>query len=101
MQFAQQEYPLKIQKRLIPRSSATNCAGDQSYRAKLGVCSCEPHCSWDLCRLTDTPIDCLNGTSSKWKRDDQQHTWVAQIDQGIDGGLLAQIKYTILQFIIR
>ena len=83
--------PPKILTSLIPRSSGSNCLTNRSYRAKLGVCSCEPHCSWDLCRLVETPIDCLNGTSGKWKWDDRQNSWVAQIDQGINGSLPPQI----------
>ena len=47
-----------------------------------GTCHCEDHCSWDLCRLTEPPDQCLQGTNSKWQWDDVKSAWVAQIKQG-------------------
>ena len=72
---------MKTHVSLIPCSSA-HC-GDEGHREKFGVCSCEPHCSWDLCRLDERPIDCLYGTGSEWRWDDAQNAWVAQVEKGI------------------
>ena len=73
----------EIDTNLVPRMSINNCPSYSSYRSKLGVCSCEPHCSWDLCRLEEGPLDCLNGTKSKWRWNNEKNAWVAQMNKGI------------------
>ena len=67
---------------LIPRASKENCEIKEAYRARFGVCTCNEHCSWDLCRVLDPPRDCLRETNSEWKWDDLK-AYVAQIVKGI------------------
>ena len=74
----------KIDYRLIPSvTSKAECTGDSTYREKYGVCSCEPHCSWDLCRLEERPVGCLQGAEIEWQWDNSLHAWVAQMDKGL------------------
>ena len=78
---------------LIPRQPLDGCPRGSLYRSDLGTCSCEyEHCSWDLCRLKDPPLDCLQRTMgsngkqwealSQWEWDYLKHAWVAQVIQG-------------------
>ena len=67
---------------LIPRSDPINCPLNFGYREKIGACSCEPHCSWDLCRLEERPVGCLHGAEIEWQWDNLLHAWVAQMDKG-------------------
>ena len=50
--------------RLIPQSPWSNCAISSKYRARFGVCTCNSHCSWDLCRTIVAPNSCIAGTGS-------------------------------------
>ena len=75
------DYGLNISS--IPRSSKENCAIKATYRPRFGVCTCNEHCSWDLCRVSDPPNDCLWGTGSEWQWDDLKNAYVAQIFTGI------------------
>ena len=52
------------------------------YRKRVGGCTCNDHCSWDLCRTFEPPTDCLFGTNSDWKWDRPQNAWVAHIIEG-------------------
>ena len=76
--FLGRDYNLDVS--LIPRSSKNDCA---TYRERLGTCTCDDHCSWDLCRLSNPPDDCLLGTNSKWKWDKRKKAYVAQIMMGM------------------
>ena len=67
------DYSLDVN--LIPRSSMNDCPKDSSFRARFGVCTCNDHCSWDLCRTAVAPNDCLKGTNSTWKWDHKQTAW--------------------------
>ena len=53
------------------------------YRSRFRVCTCDEHCSWDLCRLLEPLDDCLRGTNSEWQWDDLKNAYVAQIIIGI------------------
>lgn len=64
--------------------SQGHCSKDSYYNNEFGTCSCEEHCNWDSCRLTDPPTDCLNGLNSEWKWDYIERAWVAQVIQGIN-----------------
>ena len=67
---------------LIPRSLRQECPDDSQYRERFGVCTCNEHCSWDLCRSLVPPKNCLAGTGSVWLWDHLKYAWVAQIDKG-------------------
>ena len=54
-----------------------------AYRARFGVCTCNEHCSWDLCRLAEPPKTCLVGTNSEWHWDSLKNGYAAQIVTGI------------------
>ena len=54
----------------------------QNHDSNTRSCSCEPHCSWDKCRLFQAPDDCLAGTRSIWLWDAQRKYWVAQEVKG-------------------
>ena len=73
-----------VDESLIPVASENNCHTYYGYRENASVCSCEPHCSWDLCRLVGHPISCLQGTRSKWQWSRKKNAWVAQIVNGIE-----------------
>ena len=75
------EYSLNVSS--IPRSSEESCAIKIGYRARFEVCSCNEHCSWDLCKLSEPPEDCLQGTGAEWQWDDIKEAYIAQIIQGI------------------
>ena len=66
----------------IPRSAKGECTRREFYREWFGVCTCDDHCSWDLCRTFDPPIDCLFGTNSRWEWDPPRNAWVAKIFEG-------------------
>ena len=70
---------------LIPRRPENGCPNKKPYKNvyDFQTCSCENHCSWDLCRLHDPPGQCLAGTGSTWKWDILKSSWVAQVVQGI------------------
>ena len=63
---------------LIPRSFKGYCSSNKIYRDRFRTCSCDTHCSWDLCRSFTPPTDCLLGTDSVWKVDNVKNAWVAQ-----------------------
>ena len=63
---------------LIPRSFKGYCLSDKIYRERFRTCSCDTHCSWDLCRTFIPPTNCLLGTDSVWKLDNVKNAWVAQ-----------------------
>ena len=66
---------------LIPRAGNDECKA--TYRARFGVCTCNDHCSWDICRLLEPPDDCLLGKNSEWKWDSLKNAFVAQIIDGM------------------
>lgn len=70
--------------RLIPQSPKTDCSTDSHYRQRFGTCSCDSHCSWDLCRTIPPPVSCLHGTGGVWEWDMDKNAWVAQMGKGID-----------------
>ena len=67
----------------IPRAANDECLVSATHRARFGVCTCNEHCSWDLCRLLEPPDDCLLGTNSEWKWDNLKNAYVAQITDGM------------------
>ena len=67
---------------LIPQSSKDGCSSNKIYRERFGTCSCDTHCSWDLCRSLIPPSDCLLGTDSIWRWDNVKNAWVAQLLEG-------------------
>ena len=67
----------------IPRAPYEDCEVSASYRNRYGVCTCNEHCSWDICRLLEPPDDCLLGTNSEWKWDNLKNSYVAQITDGM------------------
>ena len=69
---------------LIPRATKGRCTGDTYYKDELGTCSCEEHCNWDSCRLTNPPKECLREIDSEWRWDYSKQYWVAQVIQGIE-----------------
>ena len=68
---------------LIPRATKVRCPRDTYYKDELGTCSCEEHCNWDSCRLTNPPKECLREMDSEWRWDYTKQYWVAQVIQGI------------------
>ena len=68
--------------RLIPQSHKNDCPMTSKYRARFGVCSCNSHCSWDLCRMIIPPTDCLLRIRSTWNWDQNKSAWVAQTIKG-------------------
>ena len=71
------DYSLNVS--LIPHSSEPECLPNKAYRDRFRTCSCDSHCSWDVCRLSTPPFDCLMGTESTWRYDNAKNAWVAQI----------------------
>ena len=67
----------------IPRATNDRCPLTATYRTRFGVCTCNDHCSWDICRLLDPLDDCLLGTNSEWKWDNLKNAYVAQITDGM------------------
>ena len=84
--FIVKDYVLKVSS--IPRSSKTECAIGSKYRGRFGVCTCNEHCSWDLCRLVEPPKDCLLATGSVWQWDNLKNAYVAQVDMGMILGFI-------------
>ena len=71
---------------LIPRANADGCPVGWDYKTNQGLngsCSCEDHCSWDMCRIAVAPMECLMGTYSAWQWDYVKRAWEAQVIQGI------------------
>ena len=70
---------------LIPRPNADRCPSRMHYKTSQdinGSCSCEDHCSWDMCRLVVPPMECLMEIYSEWQWDYVKKAWVAQVIQG-------------------
>ena len=67
---------------MIPRMSEHGCPKNSEHRDELNTCSCEDHCSWDLCRLETPPKSCLSGTNSNWRWNRIKSAWSAQISLG-------------------
>ena len=67
----------------IPRTSYDECEASAAYRRRFWACSCNDHCSWDMCRLSEPPKDCLLGANSEWKWDNLKNAYVAQITDGM------------------
>ena len=44
-----------------------------------GMCFCEDHCSWEICRLHRAPHKCLSTADSNWVWDSKNMYWVAQM----------------------
>ena len=59
------------------------CSGNDCNRPQS--CFCEEHCSWETCRLADSPENCLNDVKSVWSWDVKKHFWVAQVTNEIPG----------------
>ena len=75
------DYSLDVN--LIPRSTEDDCLSSHKiFRDRFKTCSCDNHCSWDLCRSLHSPSDCLLGTDKKWEFDNQKDAWVAQLLRG-------------------
>ena len=79
---------------LIPRSPKDDCLPNKIYRERFSTCSCDDHCSWDLCRSLTLPSDCLLGKDSIWKLDNVKNAWVAQLRRGDNINFL-YIRFTI------
>ena len=75
------DYDLNVSS--IPHAFDVNCEISAGYRTRFGVCTCDDHCSWDLCRLLEPPDDCLLRTNSEWIWDSLKNAYVAQIIEGI------------------
>ena len=67
---------------LIPRSSKHDCLPNKVHRERFGTCSCDAHCSWDLCRSSIPPSECLLDTDLTWELDSVKNAWVAQLLRG-------------------
>ena len=74
------DYSLNVS--LIPRALRQDCPAYSQYRERFGVCTCNEHCSWDVCRTLVPPNDCLVGTGSVWFWDHLKYAWVAQLHTG-------------------
>ena len=81
---------------LIPQSSKEYCLPNNIYRERFRTCSCDDHCSWDLCRSLTPPSHCLLGKDSIWKSDNIKNGWVAQLRRGNTINLI-YITLTILK----
>ena len=69
-----------VKSRTIGSSCPLNtygCQGSTCYNDRN--CFCEPHCSWEKCRLFEKPEDCLNGVNSEWIWNSTHNFWVAQL----------------------
>ena len=73
---AAKDYSLTVG--LIPRSIKNGCSTNKIHRSRFSTCSCDAHCSWDLCRSSIPPSNCLLGMSSIWILDNIKDAWVAQ-----------------------
>ena len=74
------DYSLDVNK--IPHPPKHGCLRNQIYRERFGTCSCDAHCSWDLCRSSIPPSECLIGTNITWNLDNVKNAWVAQLLEG-------------------
>ena len=63
---------------LIPREPKAGCPKEKVNNSDFSTCSCEDHCRWDVCRLSNPSKDCLLGTNSEWKWDTTKAAWVAR-----------------------
>ena len=45
----------------------------------VGMCFCEDHCSWKVCRLNQPLDECAAAGNSKWVWDSRNMHWVAQM----------------------
>ena len=66
-----------------PHASNEECEVSAAYRMRFRVCSCNEHCSWDTCRVSEPPEDCLLGANNEWKWDNLKNSYVAQIIDGM------------------
>ena len=88
---------------MIPRASQVDCfamlAWSKIHRSRFSTCSCDAHCSWDLCRSADPPTECLFATESMWKLDNVKNAWVAQ---HLEGNIvhLSYVTLEILYFTV-
>ena len=67
---------------LIPRQPADGCYERSVKRLHFSTCTCQDHCRWDICRLTDPPNECLFGTGGNWIWDFREKAWIAQVTGG-------------------
>ena len=81
--FLENENDYSLQTSLILTSSTGNCLSDQIHRKRFWTCSCDAHCSLDLCRSSTPPSDCLPDTDTEWTFDVVKNVWVAQKIRGI------------------
>ena len=63
---------------MIPRSLENDCLPNKINRKRFDTCSCDAHCSWDVCRTSIPSSECLLGTYSIWKPDHVKNSWMAQ-----------------------
>ena len=80
--FLENEKDYSLQTSLILTSSTGNCLSDQIHRKRFWTCSCDAHCSWDLCRSSTLPSDCLPDGNTKWIFDSVKNGWVAHKIRG-------------------
>ena len=74
------EYSIEVNQ--IPTPPKDGCPMHTDKKTRVGTCSCEEHCSWDLCRLKEPPDDCLFEARSEWTWDYKKNAWVAQLIKG-------------------
>ena len=67
-----------INREMIPRPNATGCPVGTFN--SLYTCFCEDHCSWETCRLSHPPQNCLSKIIGEavWAWDSGSDAWVAQ-----------------------
>ena len=67
---------------LIPRIPLLGCPRGARHRKAAGflTCNCEDHCSWEACRLTNPPHNCISSMKKDtvWAWDSIKKFWVAQ-----------------------
>ena len=63
-------------------------------------CYCEEHCTWEACRLLDSPEDCVRDVGSFWSWDSKKRFWIAQIGGTIFYLTLAFLVYNLHNFYI-
>ena len=57
-------------------------------------CYCEEHCTWEACRLLDSPEDCVSHVGSFWSWDSKKRFWIAQI-----GGTIFYLTLVFLVYL--
>ena len=69
---------LAINEKSIPKIPDNGCPSG-TFKG-IDTCFCEDHCSWEICRLTNPPKECLSRITGKavWSLDDNADGWVAQ-----------------------